>query len=133
MPNFYLVRRTNKWRIFKKSCVTTVAQVGSSSVTAMRQDLGWDTLQQRRDQARLSMMNRITHQQVDIPAERYLTPLDNRTRGHNTRFMQVPTSFSGYHQSFIPRTIMLWNRLSQVAVSQSTLETFQTQLASLTF
>ena len=46
----------------------------TSSVTAMRQDLGWDTLQQRRDQARLSMMYRITHQQVDIPAERYLTP-----------------------------------------------------------
>ena len=41
----------------------------TSSVTAMRQDLGWDTLQQRRDQARLSMMYRITHQQVDIPAE----------------------------------------------------------------
>ena len=59
----------------------------TSSVTAMRQDLGWDTLQQRRDQARLSMMYRITHQQVDIPAERYLTPLDNRTTGYSTRFM----------------------------------------------
>ena len=105
----------------------------TSSVTAMRQDLGWDTLQQRRDQARLSMMYRITHQQVDIPAERYLTPLDNRTRGHNTRFMQIPTSFSGYHQSFFPGTIVLWNRLPQVAVSQTTLEAFQTHLASLTF
>ena len=47
----------------------------TSTVTAMRQNLGWDTLQQRRDQARLSMVFRITHQQVDIPAERYLTPL----------------------------------------------------------
>ena len=47
-----------------------------SSVTAMRQNLGWD-------QARLSMMYRLAHQQVDIPAERYLTPLDNKTRGHN--------------------------------------------------
>ena len=32
-----------------------------SSVTAMRQDLGCDTLLQRRDQSRLSMMYRIAH------------------------------------------------------------------------
>ena len=103
-----------------------------SSVTAMRQDLCWDTLLQRRDQARLSMMYRIAHQQVDIPAERYLTPLDNRTRGHNARFRQIPTSFTGYQQSFFPRTIVLWNQLPQEAVSQSTLEAFQIQLATLT-
>ena len=103
-----------------------------SSVIAMRQDLGWDTLLQRRDQARLSMMYRIAHQQVDIPAERYLTPLDNRTRGHNIRFRQIPTSFTGYQQSFFPRTIVLWNQLPQEAVSQSTLEAFQIQLATLT-
>ena len=103
-----------------------------SSVTAMRQDLGWDTLLQRRDQARLSIMYRIAHQQVDIPAERYLTPLDNRTRGHNARFRQIPTSLTGYQQSFFPRTIVLWNQLPQEAVSQSTLEAFQIQLATLT-
>ena len=33
--------------------------IRSSRVTAMRQDLGWDTLQQRKDQTRLSMMYRI--------------------------------------------------------------------------
>ena len=50
----------------------------TSSDTAMRQDLGWDTLQHRKDQARLSMMYRITHQQVDIPAELYLTQQNQR-------------------------------------------------------
>ena len=105
----------------------------SSSVTAMRQDLGWDTLQQRGDQARLSMMYRITHQQVDIPADRYLTPLDNRANGHNARFRQIPKSFSGYQHSFVPRTLVLWNRFPQTTVSQSTLEAFQTQMAALTF
>ena len=86
----------------------------TSTVTAMRQDLGWDTLQQRRDQARLSMMYHINYEQVDIPADRYLTPLDNRTRGHNTWFRQIPTSFSGLQHSFMPRTIVLWNRLPLV-------------------
>ena len=80
-----------------------------SSVTAMRQDLGWDTLLQRRDQACLSMMYRIAHQPVEISAKPYLTPLDNRPRGHNARFRQIPTSFTGYQQSFFPRTIVLWN------------------------
>ena len=78
-----------------------------NSVTAMCQDLGWDTLLQRRDQVRLSMMYWIAHQQVDIRAKRYLTPLDNRTRGHNARFRQIPTSFTGYQQSFFPKTIVL--------------------------
>ena len=45
----------------------------------MRQDLGCDTLLQRRGQARLSMMYPIAHQQVGIPAERYLKPHDFRT------------------------------------------------------
>ena len=53
-----------------------------SSITAMRMDLDWDTLLQRRDQTHLYMMYRIVHQQVEILAERYLTPVDNRTRGH---------------------------------------------------
>ena len=71
---------TNQLEMVQRRAVKFVKSDYSrkSSVTAMRQDLGWDILLQRRDQARLSMMYRIAHQQVDIPAERYLTPLDNR-------------------------------------------------------
>ena len=75
---------------------------------------------------RLSMMHCITHQQGDIPAQRYLTPFDNRTRGHNTRLRQIPTLFSGYQHSFNLRMIVLWNRLRQIAVSQTMLEAFRT-------
>ena len=39
----------------------------TSSVTEMISTLGWDTLQKRRDLARLSMMYRIVHHLVDIP------------------------------------------------------------------
>ena len=56
------------------------------SVTEMIADLGWDTLQKRRDLARLSMMYRIVHNLVDIPVEPYLTPSTSMTRGHDTRF-----------------------------------------------
>lgn len=104
----------------------------TSSVTEMMEKLGWQTLQQRRDYARLTMMYRIVHQLADIPAEPYFTPLTSRTRGHDSRFRQIQTSYTGYQYSFFPRTIILWNQLPQSAVSQSTLEAFQRQLAAYT-
>ena len=56
----------------------------TSSVTEMISTLGWDTLQKRRDLARLSMMYRIVHHLVDIPVEPYLTPSTSMTRGHDS-------------------------------------------------
>ena len=105
----------------------------TSSVTEMISTLGWDTLQKRRDLARLSMMYRIVHHLVDIPVEPYLTTLTSMTRGHDSRFFQIRTSNTTYQQSFFPRTVILWNQLPQTAVSQTTLEAFQNQLATHTF
>ena len=44
-----------------------------SSVTEMIADLGWDTLQKRRDFARLNMMYLIVYNLDEIPVEPYLT------------------------------------------------------------
>ena len=104
-----------------------------SSVTEMIADLGWNTLQKRRDLARLSMMYRIIHNLVDIPVGPYLTPSTSMTRGHDSRFHQIRTMNNTYQQSFFLRTIVLWNQLPQTAVSQTTLEAFQNQLATHTF
>ena len=105
----------------------------TSSATAMLETLNWDTLERRRDQARLTMMFRIVHQLVDIPAETCLTPSSQtgRTRGHDTRFQQIQTRFAGYQNSFFPCIIVLWNQLPQSAVSQTTLDAFQSHLATL--
>ena len=78
-----------------------------SSVTEMMADLGWDTLQKRRDLARLSMMYHIVHNLVDIPVGPYLTPSTSMTRGHDSRFHQIRTTNNTYQQSFFPRTIVL--------------------------
>ena len=56
------------------------------SVTQMITNLEWDTLQKRRDLARLNMVCRIGHALVDIPVEPYLTPSTSITRGHDSRF-----------------------------------------------
>ena len=105
---------------------------GTSSATAMLETLSWDTLERHRDQARLTMMYHIVHQLVDIPAEICLTPSSQigRTRGHDTGFQQIQTRFAGYQNSF-PRTIVLWNQLPLSAVSQTTLDAFQSHLATL--
>ena len=68
----------------------------TSSVTEMISTLGWDTLQKRRDLARLSMMYSIVHHLVDIPVEPYLTPLTSMTRGHDSRFFKIRTSNTTY-------------------------------------
>ena len=97
-------------------------------------DLGWDTLQKRRDLASLSMMYRIIHNLVDILVEPYLTPSTGMmTRGQDSLFHQIQTTNNTYHQSFFQRTIILWKQLPQTAVSQTTLEAFQNQLAIDTF
>ena len=46
----------------------------TSSVTANVTSLGWDTLQQRRQQARMCMMHKILHDDVDIDKAAYFTP-----------------------------------------------------------
>ena len=78
-------------------------------------------------------MYRIIHNLVDIPVEPYLTPLTSMTRGHDSCIHQIRTTNNTYQQSFFPRTIVLWNQLLQTAVSQTTLEAFQNQLATHTF
>ena len=93
----------------------------TSSVTEIMSHVGWDTLQKHRDLARLIMMYRVLHKLVDIPVQPYLTPSTSLTRGHDPRFHQIWTSNTTYQQSFFPRTITLWNQLSQTAVSQTTL------------
>ncbi len=56
-----------------------------SSVTAMMQHLEWQTLETRRQQARLMMI----HDLVDISANPYLTHAPLTTRGHQVRFTQA--------------------------------------------
>jgi hypothetical protein len=55
-----------------------------SSVTAMLADLEWDTLQLRRQAARLTLLYKVSSDQVAIPASKFLTPVARSTRHNNT-------------------------------------------------
>ncbi|MEW8548097.1 MAG: reverse transcriptase family protein, partial [Candidatus Thiodiazotropha sp.] len=97
----------------------------TSSVSDMINDLGWETLQQRRTQAKLVMMYRITHGLIDIPATQLLHPAALSTRGHSMRYLVPFCRIDAYRCSFFPSGIRLWNQLPESIATAPTLETFK--------
>jgi hypothetical protein len=81
----------------------------TSSVRSMLEHLKWLTLEERRKRAKVTMLYRIIHQVVAIPAQPYLIPrgVASTTRGHCQRY-QLPYSRLQCHQQlFFSSTISL--------------------------
>ena len=97
-------------------------------VKAIVKDIGWESLQDRRYTARLSLLYKIQHGLVDIEGPRYLKPSDSRTRGQRGLF-QERINCDVYYNSFFPHTIRDWNDLPRDITEASTLEEFRTSLA----
>ena len=72
-------------------------------VTKIVNELGWESLQDRCQISRLSLLYKAHHGLVDIDKATYLKPCDSRTRSH-TGFYQEHTAHEVYHNSFFPRT-----------------------------
>ena len=83
----------------------------TSSPSQMMEDLGWHSLQSRRNNVKLVMMYRITYGLVDIPAACFLHPATLNTRGHCLRYLLRTVVYS-----FFPSGICLWNSLLEVLV-----------------
>ena len=79
----------------------------TSSVTNMLRELKWSTLEQRKNQASLTMLHKIHNRQVNVDHSHLTT-----TR--NNKFL-IPHSKTKHHNkvmnSFFPRAIRLWNEL----------------------
>jgi len=76
----------------------------TSSVTNMLRELKWSTLEQRRNQASLTLLHKIHNKQVNVDHSHLTT-----TR--NNKFL-IPHSKTKHHMnSFFPRAIRLWNEL----------------------
>ena len=102
----------------------------TSSVTTMLTTLGWNTLQERRAQAKAVMMYRIVNNLVDIPRT-YLIPAATTCRGHSLKFLVPYARTSSYQQSFFPDSIRIWNSLPQPVISCNSLESFKGELQSV--
>lgn len=81
------------------------------SVTNMLKTLGWESLEQRRNKSRVSVMFKIVNQLIAIPATQ-LVRNTAPTRGHRLKFHRIATRTNYHKDSFFPTAISLWNALA---------------------
>lgn len=109
----------------------------TSSTSQMISKLGLETLQLRRQHAKLTMMFRITHGLVDIPADKYLRHTQSCTRSHGCnnsdviRFWVPYCRTDIYRNSFFISGPRLWNQLPHQLATVATLEQLRAGLTSV--
>ena len=87
--------------------------------------LGWDTLESRREKARLKELNKIIGGRVAIPHEEYLTTSNTRTRSvSGVQFKHYINRARTliFKNSFFPRTIPVWNGTPDSVISDLEIE-----------
>ena len=97
-------------------------------ITAMVEDIGWESLKDRRYTARLSLLHKIQHGLVDIEGYCYFRPSDSRTKGQRG-LLQKRINCEVYFNSFFTQTTRDWNELPRDITESYTLEGFQTILS----
>ena len=104
-----------------------------SSVTAMLSLLGWRTLEQRRADIRLTLFYKIVNGLVAIDYSMYLNPITRKSRHHHPQAYLIPAETQLYiQQSYLPRTIVQWNRLPANIAMATTLDAFKSGVSTLT-
>ena len=95
------------------------------SVTSMLKELKWDTLQDRRRQARLNMMFKIHNGLAQFRSKK-LKRLPERSgrRGHSEMYQRVECNTKYRNESFLPKTVRDWNGLPQATVLSPSLGAF---------
>ena len=103
-----------------------------TSGSTLASALSWPTLEQRRADARLTTMYKITNNLLDINPNQYLMPGHSQTRSnHPHKYRQISTSHNYYKYSFFPQTIAQWNRLPSSVFAHNSLDTFKGALQDI--
>ena len=98
-------------------------------VSAMVRNLGWHSLQEKREDHRLTLMYKIQNNLVDVNHEHILKQGDSRTRGRSRLYQSAATSAVSSN-SFYPRTTRQWNQLPVFVTDATSLEGFKAALAN---
>ena len=97
-----------------------------SSVTQVREALGWETLECRRHVAAATTFHKSINNLLYLPIPGSVLPADPRTRSkYPYKVRHIATNTNAYKYSFFPRTIPLWNNLPTTAVTATSPEAFQ--------
>ncbi|KAL8570711.1 hypothetical protein ACOMHN_039146 [Nucella lapillus] len=99
------------------------------TVTDLLRKLQWDSLEIRRHHNRLGMLYRIENGLVDIPPSTLYRPSHSRTSGRNsTAIFQEHSKHPALHNSFVPRTVREWNKLSTETTTAPSVVIFLSRL-----
>ena len=103
-----------------------------SSVTDMLNQLNWRSLEDRRTDARLTMLYKMRNGHVNINTSTLLTPMTGIAASAKPHKYVVPqTNTLAYRSSFIPRTISQWNALPSSVAMAPTLDSFKSRVSQL--
>ena len=96
-----------------------------SSITRMLEHLGWDTLEQRRNQLTLLMLYKIINQLVEVPHHHILAKASASTRSSTSKYVHLYSRIDSYKFSFFPRAIRLWNSLPNHVTQSVSFDSFK--------
>ena len=99
----------------------------SVSPTQLMKELKWLPLETRRYHQRMSLMYKISYNLVAVPPTQLVKPRRN-TRGHKFKYQTIGANSNQYQNSFYPRSIPQWNKLSSDTVEAPTIDSFRARL-----
>ena len=101
------------------------------SVNSMQQELGWQTLHDRRYDTKLIIFFKIIQGLVAVPLPSYIErPTRFTLHMHLLSYRQIHTTANYYKFSFFPSAIVMWNNLPATTVFHPDLEGFKQFLSS---
>ena len=101
----------------------------TSSVTSMLDHLEWNSLETRRNIAKVTMLYKCTHNLFAINPDFYISSQTSLTQhSHSLWYKPFSTSTDYFKFSFFPHTVVLWNALAPDIVSASSLDQFKSQI-----
>ena len=96
------------------------------SITDMIDELGWQPLEERRKNNRLSLLYKVKQGIVEVPTAYHPQPRDPQPpRGNGRQYFWPHAEVNSYKYSFLPLTIGDWNSLDVTVVSADSIDSFK--------
>ena len=133
--NTHLKKDVNKLENIQRKTSRFVKSCNSrdpGTVTGLLADLEWKSLKHRRTKHDLILFYQAIHGNIETPLPPYIMPVKRNNKSHHEKgYIQMYAKNDPYKNSFIPRTIPIWNRLPLDTVNSSNKETFKLALSKL--
>jgi hypothetical protein len=94
----------------------------------MLNDLGWISLEARREANQLTYLYKIVNNIVNIKPDSLQPKITRLRRGNNNQFNEITAKTDIYIKSFLPRTVRKWNKLQEEVISAKNHHKFRSMI-----